>query len=440
MKYYDWLSKNYNGVIKGYFGAGKTFTTTKFIAEDVSSGYVYGVPLRRLRDWIADKLIPNAYILKSHEEYCNFYDPNLGEPYLIQLAKHVKEWRTGKIECKYYSQLHAIIELIKAGAPIKVVTTHIHVPIFQLYAMAYKMNMRIFYDEGEDALLRFIKPLPQDLVEVIKYIDKDYYEKLKSFRFKYGNAYYEIVNRLHNYFFRTFIMSATIPSIYYDIYDINQKPFKLYTIPTTVNDTIIVLNQKLYASTKKSWFNLAMDVVEYVYGKSYDPIGIVSRSYSMTLEICSYLRARKYPIACDTDPDFLKNVSKVDIAVLTTNGRYYRGVSLFSKRGKDFPIIIAFFQRQVGAETHPYLDVLFTSNNDIYLEYLRHLLYARNLQAIHRFNRYRTERHIMILLDIDFFNAFNELEPEYLDQIKVKKVNTFHGIKNTFYTTYKNLG
>ena len=93
-----WIDQTTGGVLKGYFGGGKTLATTQAVIDlNRSSQVTYDIasPLRKLRDYIYDKWLKGTgFKMLAHDEVCpalkKRIEGDLKTPYLIHLAEHLK--------------------------------------------------------------------------------------------------------------------------------------------------------------------------------------------------------------------------------------------------------------------------------------------------------------------------------------------------------------
>jgi len=400
-----WIEQTTGGVLKGYFGGGKTLANTQAITDLKRSGggitYAIASPLRKLRDYIYDKWLRGAgFKMLAHDEVCPALRKRIEEdpakPYLLHLAEHLKN-----DTCYWGQYLDDVKDAVRNNEII--VSTHVEGILVKLLSFALKVRSKVFFDESEDFLIRLKEGIYFQELEALKNSNYKLYLKIRRYYKRDVNKYF-VHESLLQQFFRSYLISATMPPVLEEYIEWRWwggwLP-KYHLLTEESRDVVILYDMVLEWDKYDKWRRKMYPVVLDIVAKSVDRhgvAGIVSRNYEMTRDLHKLLEQAGYKVSSD----WRQNLEgEADVYIITTMGKWYRGISILPKKSPqgDFPVIIAFFQGKVDQSSHPFLlDELSLFFNKEH-QYRRELMYGKNLQALYRFNRIRRNRHVMILLD-----------------------------------------
>jgi len=428
-------------LIRGFFGERKTRTaalaaraiaeltlTDKEFAKDYGRlQVIFALPLRKLRDEVfANYFKDVGFVLRAHDEVCDSLKARLksGKDYLIALAEHAKN-----DVCAYTQHISNLKTAISNGRVI--VTTHSLAVLPALLAYNMKRKPLIVLDEAEDYLEHLASGLREDVVEAIKSIDTSMYNKIRRMLKKEHSKYYVRYSTVKQLLRDAVYISATFPrtieEYYYLLVDRELSSTWLYTTGPKEKDVMIVYRNALLWSKRDEWKPIVLpQVVELVRVAitKHGVVGVVSRNYELTRDLEEMLAKMGYGVVSDLDSDFKKRLDTAQVIIVTTKGRLYRGVNILRKDLTDIPVVIGFYQGKTPVEHYPYLaDYLFEhAGEDIFRIYVKELVYAKNLQALYRFIRKRENRHVIILFDWRFHEAYYHFFKDrlYSDTVRVE--------------------
>ena len=410
--------------IHGFFGEGKTRSAalaTRRIVELSLRGkkeslekivIVFGAPLRRLRDEIHKRYFFDCgFKLMAHDEVCPALRTRLmgakDKDYLMVLAEHVKN-----DNCLYPDHVDALKEALRKRYVI--VTTHSLAFLASLIARSLGLRIIIILDEAEDIVEKLGKGLDEDVVESIKSVDPNLYNKIRRMMKKEQSKYYMRFSTLRAVMKDAVLLSATFPRTVSDNYDllfgVELNTSWIFSFSRDVKDYMIIYRDKLLWKKYEKWKPLVLrQLVEIVRAgvDKHGVVGVVSRNYKMTQDIENVLKELGYEVVSDLDPDFQSAISDSEVIILTTKGKLYRGVNILRQAG-DVPLIIGFYQGMEPREHYPQFvkTLLDSAGESVFEMYVREMTYAKNLQALYRFIRRQTNSHIIVLFDWRFHEAF----------------------------------
>ena len=427
------MSSVRGGVITGLPGIKKTFRTLLSLLEFSDRPAVFSVPLRKLRDEIVEKRMwmpplsnyrDRSVVVRAHDETCPDLKKRLenGMKYWRSLSDHLRKHREGKEECRWKSEVKKIMSSLKNNKVI--ITTHgIGILIF-LINWVLKKNTIFIFDEGDELFTSVNDPIHLGDLEPLKEISRTRYNKLMKMlitptRFKSPrSALFLHPKILYSLIQNSFFITATFPpsiSEFFNWYE--NKTIEQYRLRGEMEeDTIIILDKQLNWIERKKWKRILYPQILEIVNESvkkFGTIGIISRNYEQNLELVKLFQSSGYTVWSDRLHMGTQDEGKYmdsDVVIITTRGKGYRGVNLFSKRtGGDFPVIIGFYQSKGDDIVHPMWRTMFADDpDDPYSEmsnFIRDLVMAKNIQSLFRFNRYRRRKHVLILLDKRWITA-----------------------------------
>jgi hypothetical protein len=460
---WKWIDEHRHGLIKGLPGTGKSLYT--LLACGLFSGKhcVFSVPLRQLRNQLYERIMTDplftdvqskVIIVKAHDEVCEHLaelirqHPN--ENYFKLLAEHRREAKEGRVQCKWSEEIRNIIELLMKSTrePKLILTTHTIAFMLRLLTWVAKRHNTIFvFDEAEDLFIKTGEPLDLSILDVVAEIDKETARKIKniykplfeSARIGFINTQLFRASLAHSIF-----ISATFPRILIEKFNLDEEDeYPQYTFRTNKpgKDTILLYTNPFYWSDHDKWrkkvYPKIIGLVDEVVNNGYS-IGIIARNHKQNRVLTELLEQAGFTVWSDAREVNRVHYSLADAVVITVLGRAYRGVSLFTKRNKDgmkdFKVIIGFYQAKGlnRRNLHPLFSQMMIDNplnpdDDEVGDFIMELTQAKNLQALFRFNRFRQNNHIILLLDRRWYNALLNYAWKYYfksQRIEGNDVNT----------------
>lgn len=443
-----WINQTKNGVITGLPGTKKTLRTLLAVSKFGDEyGVVFAAPLRQLRDDIVrrfgreplSEFRSRVVRIRAHDEVCPPLRERMadGMSYWEALGEHFRAALAGEEECGWRSEMKKAIDAMKNRKII--VTTHTIGIVLFLAAKALRLKkVLFFFDEGDDLLLTLNEPLSVADLEILKEIAPQRWKRimrLAEFPTKYkgkGAAFFLDSRLVHALMKSAFFITATWPrSItewFRDYEDWEIPEYRMRTRPS--NDLIIISNEELWhAATEAWWRRLAPQLLEIAGAaiRRFGAVGIIARSKENNLRTAELLEKGGYSVWSDARDENRIDYRDAEVVIITTLGKGYRGINFFSRRtGGDFPVIVAFFQARANDIKHPLFHFMFVDDPDEESEmskFVRDLLYAKNVQALFRFNRYRSRKHLLILLDARWWSALNAYAHYYYRLSNVVKTD-----------------
>lgn len=409
----DILRKRRIAIIKAFFGFGKTYSLINYLRYASSNPRIQHItiasePLRKLRDSVARTLNAYGSTLKAHDEICDslakrvlkynavYRDNRIA--YLKALSEHLK-----LDKCIYKLHVNSVIS--NAINSKILITTHKLVPLASMILRyIYKAPIKIIADEAEDYIIAVSDPLYKDDIVSIASIDPSIMKIVKRYYMEYPHT----PNRLYIKpifvldFLKSIHLSATPPlTIYQSAEMMIKRSIDMFNIHgyDRDKDTIVFSPNTLVASYN-TLSDKVIDAIKRICRRAvsvYGVCAIVSRSHEFTRYIRRIFERNGLIVtddAKDTSP-----IETADIFILTVGGKFYRGVSLFSRKinSSEFPVIVSLFQGTPPKMPHAIFELI--RDIERFREYANELIYAKNLQSVYRFNRNSDRSHILVFLD-----------------------------------------
>uniref|UniRef100_A0A7J2TCC3 Helicase ATP-binding domain-containing protein n=1 Tax=Ignisphaera aggregans TaxID=334771 RepID=A0A7J2TCC3_9CREN len=411
-------------LVRGFFGEGKSragalsgrgvaelmLLNKSFVKRYGRIQVIFACPLRALRDEVYKTYFFDiGFVLKAHDEVCPLLKQRLrqGKEYLIALAEHLKS-----DTCLYSKHIGHLKQAMQNGRVV--VTTHTLsiLPVVLSYAM--KRKPLVIFDEAEDFLERVSRGLNEDIVEAVKRIDIKLYRKIRRMLQKEQHQYFMRYTTFKQLLRDSVFISATFPRVieenYHLLVDRELEVTWLFSVGEKRQDVMVIYKGKLlwkdYPKWKPTVQSQVAELVRVTTSK-YGVVGIASRNYQLTRDLEAVLSSMGFKVVSDLDPDFRSKILSSEVIIVTTKGRLYRGINIL--RGiSDVPVVIGFYQGAEPKEHYPPISdyILEHCGEEIFKTYVRELVYAKNLQSLYRFIRQRKNRHIMVLFDWRFHEAF----------------------------------
>lgn len=440
-------------IVSGFFGVGKTRLTSRSVLYiDERIGYdrewrrrygrlvfVLAYPLRRLRHQVYERYFKGrAFEFRAHDEVCPALKKRLEERgvlieeegeeerqryYLVTVAEHLKAVKEGVEDCDFAKQVDALRKYYANGGRM-VVTTHMLGLTAGVLAYTVRRRPVLIYDEAEDFMLMLSRGIHESIIKAIEAIDEKLAKRLTKIMKKHTEMYFIRKSVLEDLFRDIVLVSATFPSSLRDaIFLLTGKEPETHLLHNTDDITQdVAIFYRGYLSTEEMdewWPIVSPQVAELVRigVQRYGVVGIVAKRHSLADRIISVLSNMGFRIVHDKmrREEFNSLLPEAQVVVLTTRGKLYRGVNILPKGVDDVPFIIAFYQGAKDAEFHPEISNVMTDINDELLEtYVREMVYAKNLQAVYRFNRKSGRRHVMVFFDWRFHQAYYHFYRNYL--------------------------
>jgi len=412
-------------LIRGFFGERKTrtaalvaraieellLTDPQFKQEYGNLQIIFAVPLRKLRDEVAKMYFPDmGFVFRAHDEVC----PNLRErlknrkDYLIALAEHMKN-----DNCIFKYHVDNLKRAMMNGRVI--VTTHSLSVITVVLSYVMRKKPLIIFDEAEDFLERLSQGLHEDVVEAVKSIDERIYRKIRRMLKKEQHKYYMRYSTFKQLLRDAVFISATFPRTieenYHLLVDRELETTWLFSIGNKARDVMIIYRGMLLWRKYAEWKPVVLpQVVEIVRlgVQKHGVVGIVSRNYELTRDLETLISRMGFNVVSDLDPDFRSKIDDANVIIVTTKGKLYRGINILRNNLSDVPMVVGFYQGKSPSEHYPYVaDYLIEhAGEDVFRAYVKEMVYAKNLQSLYRFIRKRENRHVMVLFDWRFHEAF----------------------------------
>jgi len=412
-------------LIRGFFGEKKTRTTAlaaraieelmvsdmQFKREYGNLQIIFALPLRKLRDEVFKTYFNDVgFRLKAHDEVCDALRVRLnsGKDYLIALAEHVKN-----DNCVYVRH----IDNLKAAMFNNrvVVTTHTLAILPTLLSYIMKKKPLVVFDEAEDYLEHVARGLDEDVVEAVKNIDVNMYNRIRRMLKKEQHKYYVRYSTFRQLLRDAVFISATFPRTveenYHFLVDRELNTTWLFSTNCREKDVMVIYRGMLLWNKRGEWKSVVFPQVAELVRLSvakYGVVGIVSRNYELTSDLENLIGGMGFTVVSDLDQDFRSKIDVAQVIIVTTKGRLYRGVNILRKGLNDVPVVVAFYQGKTPNEHYPYLAdyLLEHAGEEMFKTYVRELVYAKNLQSLYRFIRKRENRHVIVLFDWRFHEAF----------------------------------
>jgi len=429
-----WMQRVRAGVITGLPGTKKTLRTLLAVtAFNTAYSVVFAFPLRQLRNEVVTRFDHEPLsqyrnrivVIHAHDEIC----PELalrvkrGEPYWVALAEHLSATKEKKEECGWKQEIRKAMDALKERKVI--LTTHGIAVMLRLLTWAMKSrNVLFVFDEGDELFVNINDPLHVKDLEPLKQLAPKTYRRIVKLSetvtpgkkpdtalFLHSKLAWQMITS-------SFFITATWPkSITEWFKEYDNRIIEEYRMRGKMaDDTIVLMTEQLNWCARKAWMRkLAPQLLEIASAsvERFGTIAVISRNYEQTRELEQLFTSANFTVWSDRLGDNNEyDYRDVDVVILTVLGRGYRGVNFFSRRtGADFPVIVAFYQVAGPNILHPLFHFMFVDDpDDEYSEmsnFIRDLVMAKNVQALFRFNRYRTRRHLLVLLDKRWWSAIN---------------------------------
>jgi len=412
-------------LIRGFFGERKTRTAAlatraieelmlsdqQFVKEYGRLQLIFALPLRKLRDEVFRTYFPDmGFVLRAHDEICPGLRARLrsGKEYLIALAEHVKN-----DSCMYVKHIDNLKTALMNGRVI--VTTHSLAVLATLLSYLMKKKPLVIFDEAEDYLEHIANGLHEDVVEAVKYIDVNMYNKIRRMMKKEQHKYYMRYSTFKQLLRDAVFISATFPRTieenYHLLVDRELNTTWLFSMGNKSKDVMVIYRDMLLWKKYNEWKPIVLPQVAEIIRISvprHGVVGIVSRNYEMTKDLEDLIMRMGFAVVSDLDPDFRSKIDTAQVIIVTTKGKLYRGINILRSNLSDVPIVLAFYQGKSPSEHYPYLSdyLMEHAGEDVFRMYVREMVYAKNLQSLYRFIRKRENRHVMVLFDWRFHEAF----------------------------------
>jgi len=432
------------GVIEGAPGVGKTrlsvWCSNKITSKDRNVIIIYTEPLRKLRDYVAGYFMDygvQTFVLLAHDEYerkLERYIEKYGD-YFKALKHHIDN-----DQCAYYQHWEDLFNYVASGGQV-IVSTH-RLGVFAWLILRKKFDEKkiiLVVDEGEDFFYTVSQPVTEDFLLMLKSLDRRIYQKFRAGLKKFKNYYYYDSLIVSKVLFHSFVISATIPrSMMQVLVDDYQHP-KYFLHGKKSKDTLIILDQKLYDKAREKWLPKVIQVADQVLTRRV-PVGMTVRSKEVGEVVLREMLNRGWRVSHDVTGLHLDPFA--DLWLLVIGGRFYRGVSFKPEKGKivrgnderyDFPVAVGTYQHGIleveydeGAIKLPTIHPILQQLVEDPWKYHRELREGINVQSLFRFNRYRDEEHVMILLDRRLYTSLNVYLRNYVDTSKKIVVNDWN--------------
>jgi len=423
------------GVITGLPGTKKTLRTLLAVtAFNNRYPVVFAFPLRQLRDEVVmrfereplrqyrDKIV----IVRAHDEVCPALWKRVHvekKRYWDALAEHLVAVKEGREECGWKEEVRKAMDAIREKKVI--LTTHgIGIMMWLIMWAMRRRDVIFIWDEGDELFVNINDPIHLKDLEVLKELAPSKYKRILKlvvtptpFKSHPNTALFIHSRLVWQMIKHSFFITATWPrsiSEWFNTYeDYIIEEYRLRG--QMIEDTIIILSEQLNWTTRKYWMRkLAPQLLEIakVSIERFGTLAIIARNYEQNKILEELFTSAGYTVWSDRRGQNEHDYRDVDVVILTVLGKGYRGVNFFSRRtGADFPVILAFYQAHGPNVLHPIFHFMFQDDpEDEYSEmsnFIRDLVMAKNVQALFRFNRYRSRKHLLVLLDKRWWSAIN---------------------------------
>ncbi|NPA98880.1 MAG: hypothetical protein GXO43_05825 [Crenarchaeota archaeon] len=413
------------GLVLGFFGGGKTKHTLSLVKKAVEKErprvlYIYAAPLRKLRDFVADvwmnELIgmDKVFIQHAHDEVCEALQKRLKETseyknlsYHVALQQHIESGEP----CHYRKHVASLKNYVELRDDTRlVVSTHTLSLFTALLAMGSKMRYTIIFDEAEDYLETLSHAIPVEEALLLKKEYPEVYERLKRFYIRVNHYLYPRPDTLRLYM-NSILISATLPRTLYSVMETIYGSIPYVRLkPRSVQDTVILYNKIIPSTHAQDYTGLTLDLVEKAV-EEYGAVGIVAKNKNHAQHLYERLVEVGFKVSSETH-DHLPS-PHANVYILVPKGKWYRGVSIINKNlGRDIPVVIAFYQGGMPQDINPgILMMMGNVDADAVSKYYMEQRDAANLQSLYRYNRMRTQKHIMVLLDRRWIHPYNRYHP-----------------------------
>ncbi|MEM4818972.1 MAG: hypothetical protein QXQ91_01495 [Nanopusillaceae archaeon] len=444
----EWMKYKGHGVITGMPGTLKT-TRILFTPLFLKKPVVVSFPLRMIRDEFHRKILEKSeyerirdvtVVALAHDEVC----PPLGErirsspetPYVKHLSDHLSASERGEEDCEWKKHIEKYIEHLSVNGPKLILTTHRVGFLLKILSWVLRKDAEFIFDEGEDLLLRIGEPVDLEYLNDLR-VHRKVWRSVRSIYKKIhpslrtGYVHTGIIKGL---FRECFFVSATFPPILINhlSYGEEDGDYPVYRMKSSrVPDILVILDKVLPWITESTWrkkiYPQVLSVIEKTHEKGY-PVGIVSRNLEQACSLTESLENLGYTVWSDHREDNPRPFYYADVVIITTMGRGYRGVNLYTRKTFnrwDFPVVIGFYQGKAidRAHVHPFFygllsDNPFNKEEDEIGELIVQMLHAKNVQSLFRFVRDKQKEHLLILLDQRWRDALKMYTHHYYSKSK----------------------
>ena len=446
-----WMQGVRGGVITGLPGTKKTLRTLLAVtAFNKDRPVVFAFPLRQLRDEVVgrfDRMPLQDYkdritVVRAHDEVCPALAKRLkeGMSYWRALAEHLRAVKEKREDCNWKNEVKKAMDAIKANKVI--LTTHgIAIMLWLVNWVVQREDTIFIFDEGDEIFVNVNDPIHVKDLEPLKELAPSKYKRIvrltitpTQFKEEKKTALFLKSRILFNLILHSFFITATWPksvSEWFNWYE--GKTIEVYPMKAKKTDDItVMLTEPLNWKDRSRWMPvLAPQLIEIATAavEKFGTVGVIARSYEQNRELINLFTSSGFTVWSDylgerNEYDY----RDADVVILTVLGKGYRGVNFFSKRtGADFPVILGFYQAHGPNIMHPLFRMMFEDNpDDPHSEmtyFIKDLVMAKNVQALFRFNRYRSRKHLMILLDKRWWSALHAYVANYYRNTVVVNVN-----------------
>jgi len=418
------------------------------LVKRVSEDAVVEEPLRKhLRDVLRRMRVQLGRELTNKEKQ---------RAYFTALHDHRIEVRKGAESCWWITEVSNLLDYVRSGGRI-IVTTHGLLPVvFSILRSYFKFfKLKTVIDEAEDFFERVSSGFPVDELEFLRKLDYKIYYNMKRFFFTHEESRNLLFVRrelLYNIIRNSVLISATMPPTLLDSVELflrtmevrmskkSEYPvIKVYTMRSSdsVKDVVLLYDRVMsWNETKEVLPTIKKLMIPVIEGsvKKYGCAGILTRRYDMSRDFYDFFcRHLNYRVFSDhPESDDIQQIRKgrwslrvetdKEVIMVMVSGPLRKGIDIIPRSSKtgDVKVVIGFFQGAEDARVHPdilteMMEGLTLYDSDEYPDevsvvekYKNEKLYAKNLQALHRFSRIRTNQHIYVLLDKRWEEAFEE--------------------------------
>ena len=449
---YGIVYRELKGLVLGFFGGGKTKYTLSLVKRAVEREkprvlYVYAAPLRKLRDFVADvwlnELIgrDKLFIQHAHDEVCEPLRRRLGGreydgyehlSYHVALQDHLESGEP----CHYRSHVSRLKQYVEMRDDARVVvSTHTLALFAALLAMGTRQKTALIFDEAEDYLETLSRAIPVAEALMLKKEYPEVYERIKRFYVRVGQYLYPRPDTVRLYM-NSILVSATLPRTLYSVMETIYGSIPYVRLkPRSVGDTVVLLDRIIPSTHAQDYTGLVVDLAEKAV-EEYGAAGIVAKNKEHARHLYERLSEIGFHVSSETHDQAPS--PHANIYILVPKGKWYRGVSIINKRlRRDIPAIIAFYQGGMPRDINPgILAMMGNVDSEAVTKYYMEQRDAANLQSLYRYNRMRSEKHVMVLLDRRWIHPYNRYHPsvwkrmrKYVARSTTDVVRMFTGVR-----------
>ncbi len=180
-------------------------------------------------------------------------------------------------------------------------------------------------------------------------------------------------------------------------------------------DVLIFLRQRLLYKDYEKWrrpvLTAITDIVERAV-RRYERVGIVSRRYSIAVELARLLREIGFEVVVDAERNFRERIRTAQVIILTTKGRLYRGINILVGE-EDVRVVVALWQGSLEKKHHPRIEDLLQEIGDFERDIWPHFVDERFYTAFyHWFKDYLYEK--VVKVEVEEIEKLADVVKQYL--------------------------